>query len=108
MTLSKPKPLKPFMAYIEEKQHAALTRFSKKAQIPMSHLVREAITMRIAKDAPYRAGFNDGLNKAIELVAANKASQMRFPSGKSFAELINEELEAAKMENNDEDTQGQP
>jgi hypothetical protein len=106
MTLSKPKPLKPFMAYIEDKQHIALARFSKKTLIPMSQLVREAIDMRVAKDNPYRAGYNDGLKKAIEIVSANKASQMRFPSGKSFAELINEELEIALMSESHEDTQG--
>lgn len=107
MTPSKAKPLKPFMAYIEEGQHAALTKYSRKAQIPMSQLVREAIALRIAPSNPYRAGFNDGLNKAMEVVAANKASQMRFPSGKSFAELINDDLEIAKMGEHHEATEGQ-
>jgi len=104
MTLSKPKPLKPFMAYLEESQHALLMKFSKKTQIPMSRLVREAITMRIAENNPYMSGFNDGLNKAIEVVHANKASQMRFPSGRSFAELVGEELSDAKMAGEHETT----
>lgn len=104
MTLSRPKPLKPFMAYLEESQHASLMKFSKKTQIPMSRLVREAITMRIAEDSPYMTGFNDGLNKAIEVVYANKASQMRFPSGRSFAELVGEELSDAKMAAENETT----
>lgn len=46
MTLS--KRLKPFMAYIELAQHNALTKYSKKAKIPMSQLAREAIALRIA------------------------------------------------------------
>lgn len=107
MTPSKKKPLKPFMAYIEDSQHVAMLKYSTKAQIPMSQLVREAISLRIAPDNPYRAGFNDGLNKAMEVINANKASQMRFPSGKSFAELINEDIEAVKMTEHHEDTQGQ-
>lgn len=91
------KPLKPFMAYIEASQHADMMKYSKKANIPMSQLVREAIALRIAPSDPYRAGFNDGLNKAIELVNANTASKMRFPSGKSFAELINADIDGARM-----------
>lgn len=91
------KPLKPFMAYIEEAQHTAMLKYAKKANVPMSQLVREAIALRIAPSDPYRAGFNDGLNKAMELVNANTASKMRFPSGKSFAELINDDIDGAKM-----------
>jgi hypothetical protein len=91
------KRLKPFMAYIEDAQHNALTKYSKKAKIPMSQLVREAIALRIAPDNPYRAGFNDGLQKAIFVVNANEASKMRFPSGRSFAELINQDIESAMM-----------
>jgi hypothetical protein len=91
------KRLKPFMAYIEDAQHNALTKYSKKAKIPMSQLVREAIALRIAPDNPYRAGFNDGLQKAISVVNANEASKMRFPSGRSFAELINQDIESAMM-----------
>jgi hypothetical protein len=105
MTPSK-KPLKPFMAYIDEAQHTKMMRYAKKANIPMSQLVREAITLRIAPDNPYRSGFNDGISKAMTLVSANKASQMRFPSGKSFEELINEELENAKMSEQHENTAG--
>lgn len=96
-TPSKGKPLKPFMAYIEESQHMALFRYARKAQIPMSQLVREAIALRIAPENPYRSGFNDGLKRAIDVVAKNTAAQMRFPSGKSFAELLSEELETAMM-----------
>lgn len=91
------KRLKPFMAYLEVGQHTALTKYSRKTQIPMSQLVREAIAMRIAPNDPYRSGFNDGLDKAIEAVTANKVSQMRFPSGKSFAEHINQDLENLRM-----------
>lgn len=107
MTPSKKKPLKPFMAYIEDSQHVAMMKYAAKAQIPMSQLVREAIAMRIAPENPYRSGFNDGLNKAIEVINANKASQMRFPSGKSFAELINDDLQVVKMTEHHEDTERQ-
>jgi hypothetical protein len=46
----------------------------------------------MAQDNPYLKGFNDGLNAATNVINSNQASQMRFPSGKSFGELINEEI----------------
>jgi hypothetical protein len=100
MTLS--KRLKPFMAYIEDEQYTRMKKFSLKSRIPMSQLIREAIDMRIAKGTPYVDGFNAGISKAITVVSANKAAEMRFPSGKSFAELINSDLENVRMETNGE------
>lgn len=102
MTPSKKPPLKPFMAYIEEEQYARMRKFSTKSRVPMSHLIREAIDMRIAPNAPYVDGYNAGLQKAMAVVSGNKAAEMRFPSGKSFAELINADLEIALMEKNSE------
>lgn len=101
------KKLKPFMAYIDDSQHVNMLKLSKKTKTPMSQLVREAINMRVASGNPYVNGFNAGLNKAISIVSANTASQMRFPSGKSFAELINEDISAAIMEEEGENSQGQ-
>jgi hypothetical protein len=100
------KKLRPFMAYIDESQHKKMTRLSKKINLPMSQLVREAINMRLASGDPYTTGFNDGLNKAITIVSDNKAAQMRFPSGRSFAELVNEDIANARMEEQGESTEG--
>lgn len=108
MTLSK-KRLKPFMAYIDEGQYARMRRFSLKSKVPMSQLIREAIDMRISGGSPYVDGYNAGIDKAMSVVSSNKAAEMRFPSGKSFAELINTDLENARMEKNgEESTEGQP
>ena len=98
------KPLKPFMAYIDERQYARMKKFSTKAKIPMSQLIREAIEIRITKGNPYTEGFNAGVEAAIKAVTDNKASQMRFPSGKSFAELMTEDLERIRLA--DEDSEG--
>lgn len=99
------KRLKPFMAYIDSAQHAKMKKFSGKLRIPMSQLIREAIDMRITSGNQYLHGFNAGLVKAQSVVSANKAAEMRFPSGKSFAELINADIEMEKMV---EETDGQP
>lgn len=88
--------LKPFMAYIENTQYTKLRKLSNKAKIPMSQLIREAIDIRVS-DNQYISGFNNGLEHAMKMISQNQASQMRFPSGKSFAELLNEELESARM-----------
>lgn len=82
-----------FMAYMEEETINNLKKFSKRNRIPMARVVREAVTARISPGDKYISGFNDGIRKAMIVVEENKATQMRFPSGKSFAELIKEDLE---------------
>jgi len=89
--------LKPFMAYLEYAIYADLKKFSKKSNISMSQIVREAIVGRISDGDRYVAGFNDGVNKSISVVHANRAAKMRFPSGKSFAELVVENLQQLKQ-----------
>lgn len=102
---SKKTRLKPFMAYIDEKQHKELKRFSDRAGIPMSQMIREAIDMRISPSSPYVEGFNAGMDKCVQTINGIQAAQMRFPSGKSFAELITEELANQRMAAN-ETTEG--
>lgn len=83
---------KPFMAYLEPKEIVKLKRFSKTHKIPMAQIVREAIYARLASGNQYTSGFNDGLAKAGKVVHSIDAAQMRFPSGMSFAELIDTEI----------------
>ena len=89
--------LKPFMAYLGDKEYVALKRFAKSQKMAMSSVVREAINARVASGDRYVAGFNDGLDAAIKSVNELPATQMRFPSGKSFAELIEEALTQLRM-----------
>lgn len=95
MTLS--NRMKPFMAYLEETKYVQLKRFSKQTKIPMSQLIREAIDLRISPGDKYVTGFNDGLIAATKAVSAHEAAQMRFPSGRSFAELVNEKIDEQRM-----------
>lgn len=80
------------MAYLEPKVIVKLKRFSKTHKIPMAQIVREAIYARLASGNQYTSGFNDGLAKAGKVVHSIDAAQMRFPSGMSFAELIDTEI----------------
>jgi hypothetical protein len=89
-----PSPkFKPFMAYLDPGVYKDMKAFSKRKRTPMSQLVREAIHSRIASGDVYTTAFNAGLKAAMKSALANKAANMRFPSGKSFGELVCEDLE---------------
>jgi uncharacterized membrane protein YgcG len=85
------------MTYLEERDIDRLKKFAKKKKITMSQVIREGLSARMAEGDPYREGFNAGVDESIRLIKANKASQMRFPSGSSFAELMEIDLLNAKI-----------
>lgn len=91
------KKVKPFMTYLSEEEHIELKKFSKQHKMAMAKVIREAILMRMSINSPYIQGFNDGIIRASDVVNGNTASQMRFPSGQSFAEIICDELFKQKM-----------
>ena len=72
----------------------------------MTQIIREAVTARISGGNAYVSGFNDGLQEAINAVNAMKHAQMRFPSGKSFAELVSDELIVRQMKEQQDATDG--
>jgi len=86
------KKFKPFMTYVSEDEHLRMKKFAKLKKITMAQMIREAIDSRLSVGDPYTSGFNAGIDKAIAVVNHNNAAKMRFPSGKSFAELIVDEL----------------
>ena len=96
---------KPFLTYLDPREYVKLKKFAAKNKIPMTQLVREAVTARISGGNVYVNGFNDGLQAAIDAVNAMKHAQMRFPSGKSFAELVTDDLIVRRMKeaNNESD-----
>jgi hypothetical protein len=96
---------KPFLTYLDPREYVKLKKFAAKNKIPMTQLVREAVTARISGGNVYVSGFNDGLQVAIDAVNAMKHAQMRFPSGKSFAELVTDDLIVRRMKeaNNESD-----
>jgi len=66
-----------------------------------SKLVCEGIVMRMGnQNDQYAAGFNQGLNEAIEIVKTVKGAKMMFPSGKSFGDLVCDELELHRRKEN--------
>jgi hypothetical protein len=83
---------KPFMTYLMPKDIVRLKRFSKFNKIPMAQVIREGLEARLSSGNQYTNGFNAGLIKAVNVVESMEAAQMRFPSGKSFFELIEQEI----------------
>ena len=95
MTLS--KKLKPFMTYMDDHDYVKLKKFAKAKRVTMAKILREGLMVRMAEDNPYINGFNDGLNAAVKIINEHQASQMRFPSGQSFGELITDEIMKEQM-----------
>jgi hypothetical protein len=93
--------LKPFMIYIDDGRLTAVKKLAKKSKTTITQTIREGIDLRLTPGS-HVAGFNQGIRKAMDVINQNKAAQMRFPSGKSFAELLNEEMETFLLEENHE------
>lgn len=88
----KPSNLRPFFAYLSESQYAALKQFAKQTGVSMTHLIREGIDARLSSGNLFLAGYNQGLQDAISAINQNNISKMTFPSGKTFGELIVEDI----------------
>jgi len=90
--MSRFKTFHPLMIYITLKQRASAKIFAKKERIPVSQLFREGLDMRMSPGDKFNAGFNEGIKQAMDVTKNSKGGQMRFPSGKSFADIVCEDL----------------
>lgn len=102
------KNYKPFLTYLEPQDYVKLKKFAVKHKMPMTQIIRQAISARIVDGNAYINGFNDGLDEAINAVNAMKHAQMRFPSGKSFAELVTDDLVVRRMKETKDELNGTP
>jgi hypothetical protein len=98
------KNVHPLMVYMPLKQRALVKLFSKKQKTPVSQLVREGLLMRMAGEDRYNAGWNDGIDASKDVANNSNAGKMMFPSGRSFSQMICEELDQIKRvaENKDD------
>lgn len=85
------------MAYIDSDQHDKLKQFCEQRGIVMSQIVREGVEMRLNSADQFIAGFNKAIQEAQKKVIENRLAQMRFPDGRSFADVIITELETLKQ-----------
>ena len=92
--VSRFKTVKQKIIYLSHDLYYKLERYSKKNKISQSQVAREGIAMRImGEDDLFNQGFNQGLNEAMKIVRQTDGAKMMFPSGKSFAQLVCDEIE---------------
>jgi len=87
------KSVAPLMIYVPPKEISKIKSFAKSRRSTVSQVAREALQAKMAGiEDPFNQGFNTGLKRAMEIAMQNPGSQMRFPSGKSFGELVCESI----------------
>lgn len=83
-------PVAPVMIYIDHGLNAKWEEAARTKRVSKSQLAREGIEIRLNGGDPFTDGFNHGLASAVEAAHKTDAFKMKFPSGKSFAELLEE------------------
>jgi predicted alpha-1,6-mannanase (GH76 family) len=92
--VSRFKTVKQKVIYLPHELADKFEKYSSKNKITQSRLVCEGITMRMSgTEDPFNEGFNQGLNEAMRIVRETKGAKMMFPSGKSFGELVCDEID---------------
>jgi hypothetical protein len=82
------------MVYLDPKERESVKVFSKKENMSVSQLSREAFQMRMSDSSDlFNSGFNAGLNEAMKIVNNCQGATMMFPSGKSFARVVCDDIE---------------
>lgn len=88
------KTVVPLMIYLDPKERESVKVFSKREKMSVSQLSREAFQMRMSDSSDlFNSGFNAGLNEAIKIVNNCQGATMMFPSGKSFARVVCDDIE---------------
>lgn len=92
--MSRFKTVVPLMIYLEPAERERVKSFAKSEGINVSKLSREAFQMRMSDSSDlFNSGFNAGLNEAMKIVNNCQGASMMFPSGKSFARVVCDDIE---------------
>lgn len=79
------------MIYVTPDDKEALSKYALDNKMTVSQIVREGIRMRLQGN-DFNSGFNEGIQEAIKITHATEGAKMMFPSGKSFADLVAENV----------------
>jgi hypothetical protein len=91
------------MIYMSPEEDEKFTKYARSTQTPKTVIAREGIRMRMSGDKdPYNRGFNDGLNKAMEVALVAEGAQMAFPSGRTFGQVVCDDILKFMREKKDE------
>lgn len=97
--MSRFKTVAPVMIYMDPKELSELKHFARENKLTVSSIARDGIRMRLAGDKePYNEGFNEALDIAIKIAHKTEWAKITFPSGKSFSDLICDELSKFKRD----------
>jgi hypothetical protein len=92
--MSRFKTVVPLMIYLEPADRERVKAFAKNEGLNVSQLSREAFQMRMSDSSDlFNSGFNAGLNEAMKIVNNCQGASMMFPSGKSFARVVCDDIE---------------
>jgi hypothetical protein len=86
------KTVVPLMVYVSPNERDSIKSFAKDNGIKVSQLAREAFDMRMASGNQFNEGFNKGLNEAMKIAKNCNGAQMMFPSGKSYATIVCDDI----------------
>jgi hypothetical protein len=82
-----------FYVYLTLDGDEAVRNYASANNMNLSQLTREALNLRMSTGDQYNAGFNAGLNEAMKIVNNCQGATMMFPSGKSFARVVCDDIE---------------
>jgi hypothetical protein len=100
--MSRFKTVVPLMVYLDPAERTKVKNYAKKEKTNVSQLAREAFRMRLAGgDDPFNQGFNHGLNEALRIINITDGAKMAYPSGKTVAKLLTDEIENFLRETKD-------
>jgi len=100
--MSRFKTVVPLMVYVDPSERTKIQNYAKKEKTNVSQLAREAFRMRMAGgDDPFNQGFNHGLNEALRIINSTDGAKLAFPSGKTVAKLLTDEIENFLRETKD-------
>ena len=95
--MSRFKSAHPVMVYVMKDEIDNIKTFAKRQKKSVSELVREGLRIRMSDDSDaYRSGVDAGLDTGMTAITKSNWAQMTFPSGKTLAQLLCNELEKKK------------
>ena len=87
------KTITPLMVYLEPDQPMRLKLYAVDRNLSVSQVARDAFNAFMSpENDPYHAGYNAGIDAAIQIVKGTEGAKMMFPSGKSFGQLVCDQL----------------
>jgi len=90
--MSRFKNVHPLMIYMPSPDIKTLKAFAKTNDLSVSSVARQGVAMRMGSGDRYNQGWNDAIKECMATTQNVKGAQMKFPSGASFADLVNIDL----------------